>query len=126
MFLEVLQQRAAVTMNDAFGNTGRPGGKQDKQRMIKGHLSECDVGCRVGLDKVGETDSADNVGDIRYVLHIRHDYGTQEARQSSRYFGIFRQAIDAFAVVPIAVYAQQQLGLDLPETVEYSLHTEVW
>ncbi|MNR51358.1 hypothetical protein D3C85_1710230 [compost metagenome] len=58
--------------------------------MVERHFNERDLGSGVGLDKVGETDTADNVGDIRYVLHIRHDYGTQEARQSSRYFGIFR------------------------------------
>jgi len=36
MFLMVLQQSAAGSMNKAFGQSCRPGGIQNKKRMIEG------------------------------------------------------------------------------------------
>jgi hypothetical protein len=40
-------------------------------------------------------------------------------------FGVFGQAVDRFAVVPVGVNAEQDLGFDLPETVENALDAEV-
>ena len=35
VLLQVLQQRAAGAVHDAFGNAGRAGGKQDVDRVIE-------------------------------------------------------------------------------------------
>ncbi|MNF92692.1 hypothetical protein D3C84_753420 [compost metagenome] len=126
MFLEVLQQGAAVTVDDALGYPGGAGGIQNEQRMVEGYPNEGDLGSGIGLEEIGVAYAAADAGDVRRVLQIRHHHGTQKARQACRHLSVLLQAIDALAVVPVAIDAQQQLGLDLPETVEHALHTEVW
>ncbi|MNT26238.1 hypothetical protein D3C72_1617990 [compost metagenome] len=75
--------------------------------MVERYLNERDLGCVVGFDKVSITLTAGNIGDVQHFANIRYYHRTQEAGQSSRYLRVFLQAIDTFAVVPVAVDTQQ-------------------
>ncbi|MNO74783.1 hypothetical protein D3C76_657970 [compost metagenome] len=113
-------------MDDALGCSGGAGGIQNEQRMVEGHPNEGDLGSDIGRDKICVAYAATYVRNVRRIFQIRHYNSPKKCRQTCRHFTVLFQAINTFAVVPVAINAQQQLGLDLPKTVEYALHTEVW
>ena len=126
VFLEVLQQHAAMAMDDALGHAGGAGGEHDEQRVIEGDPSEnrgvfrVDRGQVVPLHRIG-----DGAG-FRPLGQIGHNHGLHQRRHFGDDLGILFQAVDLLAVVPVAVDADQHFRLDLPEAVEHALHAKVW
>ena len=58
-------------------------------------------------------------------IKIGHNHRPEQRRHAGHHLGIFFQAVDRFAVVPVAIDTDQHLGLDLPEAVEHALHAEI-
>ena len=125
LFLEVLQQRAAVAMNNALGHTGGAGGEHDEQRMAERQTLEFDLGRTVGTDKIGIAHAIADVGNLGRIGEVTDDNRLFNRRQLCHGLGIFFQAIDGLAVVPVAIDADKDLRGDLAEAVEYTLHAEI-
>ena len=68
------------------------------------------------------------VGDLadgRRGIQVGNDDRLQQRRHLRHYLGVLRQAVDRLAVVPVAIDADQHLGLDLAEAVEHALDAEI-
>jgi hypothetical protein len=122
MLLDVLQQRAACPMDDAFRRAGRPGRIEDVERLIERPSLELEIG-RCVAHPVFPSDGAGNGRTARIVKtlddHVFHGW------QRCGHGGGLLQAIESLATVGIAVHRQQQPRRDLAEPIEDALHAEI-
>ncbi|KFB72357.1 MAG: hypothetical protein AW09_002463 [Candidatus Accumulibacter phosphatis] len=86
---------------------------------------EFDVHGGKGCNEVGVAHAIADRRQRRRIVEVGDDDRPGDAGDLCGDFGVFGHAIDRFAVVPVAVNAEQDLGFDLPETVENALDTEV-
>jgi hypothetical protein len=125
MLLEVLQQRAAGGMNDALGDAGGAGGKQDVERVRKRQRLEGDRLRRVAGDEIrkrggafhgtGDSRTSSSIGTITVALGL-------SAAAISVSLAV---TVLALAIVPVAVARDEQFRLDLAEAVEHALDAEI-
>jgi hypothetical protein len=66
-----------------------------------------------------------NLAEIGIAIQVGHDHRLQQRGHFADDLGVLRQAIDRFAVVPVAIDANQHLGLDLAEAIKHALHAEI-
>ncbi len=117
--LEVLDEDAALGLDDGFGQAGRTGGVQHPQGMIEGDLLE--DGGRVGGCEGGPVQGAlgwfgAQEGDV--------DHGAQGGQLAAQ-FGDDLAAVVLLAAVAVAVDREQHDGFDLLEPVEDAAGAEV-
>jgi hypothetical protein len=125
LFLEVLQQRAAMAMDDALGHTGGAGGEHDEQRMAERQTLEFDLGRTAGTDKIGIAHTIADVGHLRSIGEVANNHRLFDGRQLRHGLGIFFQAIDGLAVVPVAIDTDEDLRGDLAEAIQHALHAKI-
>ena len=126
MFLQVLQQGPAGAMDDALGHAGGAGGIHDEERMIERQPDKCDLPRgAMRTEKILEQHGLGGLGKIGCRRQVRNDDNAHQAADSRRHRGYLLQAVDALAVVVVAVGGDEQLRLDLTETIEHALHAEV-
>ena len=125
VLLEVLEQHAAVAMDDALGHTGGAAGEHDEQRVIEGDAVENNLFSGVDRSDVVPADGIGDGADFRTLGEIGDDHRPEQRRHLRDDLGILLQAIDGLAVVPVAIDADQHPGFDLAEAVEHALHAEV-
>ncbi len=117
--LEMFEQDAAVAVDDRFGHASRARGIQHVQRMIGGDLLE--------LDGPGMPDEFAPAGCFghRVTAEVRQCHCGAQAGQPGTYGLDLVAPINVTTAVPIAVDHQQHLGVDLPESIEHRLHSEL-
>ncbi len=127
VFLQMLQQHAARPMHDAFGNARRAGRKEDIKRMIEGQPREPDLFRVKWLQRRIERNALFRlVGHGFRFAQIGDDDSPLQPRQFCRHFGNLAGHVDALSVIPVAVAGEEKLRLDLAETIEHTLHAEIW
>ena len=123
--LQALQERAARAMHDAFRLAGRAGGEEDEHRMLERQLRVVDVGGLVAPQPFVERHRLWHVGDIGARVELRHDHHLAQAGKLLGDGAHPLERVVPFAVVAIAVGAEQHLRLDLSEAIEHALDTEI-
>ena len=126
MLLQMLEQRAAGAVHDAFRHAGRARGIQDVERMVEGQPREGDRRRRrrAAMKSASRT-ALGSVREIRRVAEIGQHDDALDAGQLRQAFADAGQRIEALAAIAIAVGGEQQLGRDLAEAVEHALHAEI-
>ena len=123
MLLQVLQQRSAVSVHDAFGDARRTGGKHDEQRMVEGDGFELQLG--IGDKERVEIDTARDAV-RRLACRRKVDYDRSfDRRNTLDDFGDHRHGIDVLAVVVVTVRGEQHARFDLPEAIDDAVGTEI-
>src|SRR5437667_5131236 len=125
LLAHVLEQRAAGSMHDALGHSGRAGGKEDVQRMVEGQLLERDLGGRSIGDEVFQTLRARNGGNVRLIAQVGNDDDALEAWQARRDLAQLLERVDLLSVVEVAVSREEHRRADLAEAVEHALNPEI-
>jgi len=127
VFLEMLQQRAADAVDDAFGHAGRPRRIHDIERMVERQRREVRLRRRVRRDEagVGNASRQPRRERVRLLAQVRHQDRPPRARQLREQCGQLGFNIDGLAVVPITVGRDQHLGLGLTEAIEHALNPEI-
>ncbi len=125
MLLQVLQQRTAGAMHDAFGHAGRAGGEQDEQRVLEGQALEGDVLASKAASASSIDDGVRHGGGRlpRGAEIVDHD-GLRTLGSFARIAWTFADVV-LLAVVPVAVRRDEDDRLDLAEAVEHALFAEV-
>ena len=126
----MLQQRAALSVHDAFRHAGRAAGEHDKQRVVEGDALELDdLGAArimrqerrsvtICADRQFATDPAARSDTATPPICCR--LGSWAENSATR-----ANEIMLLAAVPIPVGGDQHLRLDLAEAVEHALHAEI-
>ena len=129
MLLEVLQQRAARAVHDAFRRAGGARRVQDVDRMVERQARILDRAGRVRRKEVVPADGAANrrhAGDrparAFEIRHHDHPLHRWQLGNDLRNLVDDRQCL---AVVPVAVDGHQHARLDLAEPVEHAAHAEI-
>lgn len=117
--LEVLDEDAALGLDDRFGEPGGAGGVQHPQRVVEGDLLEDGFGVRGG--ECGPFEGAFGGGgaEQRDV-----DDGAQGGEFAAQ-FGDRLGAVVFLAAVAVAVDGEEDDGFDLLEPVEDAAGTEI-
>ena len=102
--LQVLQQDAAVALDDRLRQPRRAGRVEHPQRMVERHRLEGELG------RLGQ----------QIVPARRHQHGVLERRDGRLDFAHPRPAVEVASAVPVALNGDQHLGLDLPEAVDHA------
>ena len=126
MLLEVLEQRAAGAVHDAFRHAGRARREQDVDRVIERQPLE---GERLGRERLEERGEARGARQFpRHRLGLAEIVDDDDVPRRRKLVDDRLQLVqkpDRLAVVPIAVDRHEHLGLDLPEAVEHAALAEV-
>jgi len=125
MFLEVLQQRTAGTVHDAFRHAGRARRIHDVERVIKRQLREIYIARGARREIIVEQHATRQVGDIRCRRGVGHDDEAAQAGQLRGNLADPVQRVMLFARVEVAIGGEQHGGLDLAEAVHHALDAEV-
>ncbi len=123
VFLEVLQQRAAVAVDDALGHARRARGIHDEQGVVERHRSE-----RQFIIRYPEFVKC-NVRYIEFRIVVcaeeRNNDRHLDRGNTFDYSGNNGDRINALAVVEITVTCEQHFGFDLSETIDDAVDAEV-
>jgi len=123
VLLQMLQQRPARAMDDAFGHARRAARIHDVDGMIEGKPREA--------QRRGRHAGKQRLPVLRLVEPLRpladegHDGDMAEARQSGDDLGELVVARQNLARIAIAVAGNEHLGLDLAETIEHAPDAEI-
>lgn len=117
--LEVLQQDAALRLDDGLGQAGRAGGVQDPQRVVEGDLLEDGLDVRRRDRRPVESALGGLGAEQRDVDHRAQ--GGELAAQLGDGVG----TVVLLAAVAVAVHREQDDRLDLLEAVEDAAGAEV-
>jgi len=120
MNLEVLEQDAAVAVHDRLGQAGGARAVQDVERMVERHRVEGEL-ARLG-EQLGP---ARRVGEARRSVQVGDRYDGGQARQRGPDGGQLIGPVDGPFAMPIAVDADQHLGLDLLQAVDDAARAEL-
>src|SRR5688572_27912960 len=120
MLLQVLQERAAGSVHDALRYAGRTRGVKDVERVVELDPLEADLGRVEGVEEVEERGAG-----ARRRAEIVDDYALLDARQPLQHLARLLLRVELLAAVDVAIGAEKDFGLDLPEAVEHALHAEV-
>ncbi len=123
VFLEVLQQRAAGTVDDAFRRAGGARRVEDVERMIERQLLEFDV--RRIAAVVAIRDGVSNPGQVGVLRQRRNNDDFLDTGQRICDSGRDRKPVERLAGISIAVGAEEQTGLDLPKAIQHSMLAEI-
>ncbi|MNZ69545.1 hypothetical protein D3C78_878490 [compost metagenome] len=126
VFLDVLQQHAAGTVDDAFRHAGGAAGVEDVQRMGEGHRDE--LGLAAGLIKAVPQRNP-GLGPVVFDAclwpGVRHDDQLLQRRQAFKDFVDLERLVDGLAGIAVTGAGDQYFRLDLAETVDHTLGAEV-
>ena len=125
VLLQMLQQRAAGAMDDAFGFAGGAGREQDEQRVAERQPREPHRPGGVGRE---ERVHRQRAGDARGVLRgaaEQVDHQRCRRRQRCRHLGGGVADIDELAVIVVAVDRHEQFRGNLAEAVEHAARSEI-
>ena len=134
---QMLDQAAAGTMHNALGHACGTRGIQDVERMIEGQLLEhqwlrhirrkqlLQAQCRRTLQVGGISHRGRSIDGRGIQPGVGNDHRQSQPRQARDNLAQLGQAVDEFAVVPIALHCEQDFRLDLSKAVHHALHTEV-
>ena len=120
---DVLEERSARAVDDALGHAGGPGGIENVDRMIEGERLEFDLG---GVRKeISVENRAGNGGEVRLVGRVGDDHDLLDGREFPENSGDSLQGTELFALEEIAVSGEKDARLNLCETIEDPLDSEV-
>ena len=124
VFLQVLQQRAAGRMHDAFGNAGRARREEDVERVAEGELREDKRPCLVGRRQRVERAPVRQRGRERLGIAgiVHHDDRGAELAGDGLHLG---RDVLKLAGIPVGVAGDEEPGFDLAEAVEHALFAEI-
>ena len=122
-FLGMLQRDAADAVNNAFGRAGGAAGIEDIERVVEPDPHE------IGKWRVtfGFIEQAwlRQAGKVRCRVQIGDDQRVSDRRHAFCQLTNDRQPVEALAAIKIAVAGDQQLRLDLAETVAGAADAEI-
>ena len=125
VFLDVLQQRAARAMDDAFGGAGGAAGIKDGDRMVEGQALEGD-GLRLeGRQRLVPAHGPGEACEIGMLGGIGHDQGVRHRGQTGKNAAQLLQPVEGPTAVVMAIGGDQHLGGDLAETVQHARNAEI-
>ena len=126
VFLEVLQQGATGTVNDALGHPGGAAGIQNVERLGKGQGGERRAaGWLADVVPVGGRDHRGKLGQTRLHATVGHHDQLLQAAQLRQDFRQLAAHIQLLAGVAITAAGDQHPRLDLAEAVDHALRAEV-
>ena len=114
-----------MPVHDALGHARRARRVEDDQRVVEAHLHEVDVAGFVAGDEVFEQHGPGKAAGRRLVARVGNDDGPLETAEFLLDRGNALEGIELLAVVEVSIAREQDLGGDLPETVEQTLDAEV-
>ena len=125
VLFQMLNERPAGAMHDAFRNAGGAGGIENVERMIERERFERWFGRLSRADPLAPPPASRHAADGRLRVRVGHDHGVFHRRQGAHDFGDPRQHVVAFAAIEIAVGGNQEPRFDLAKPIEDTLHAEV-
>ena len=125
VLLEVLEEGPAGAVDDALRGAGGARRVHDVERVVEGDRLEFDRAGGVGEGQLVPGDRARHGPEVRRPAKVRHDDGPLDARDAGEDVADPPERVDGGSVVAVAVRADEDLRLDLPEAVEHPLHPEV-
>ena len=125
MLLQVLEQGAAVTVDDALGRSGGAGGVHHEERMVEGQRLEGDRGRSKIRDEVLPEHGARRRSELRRRGRVGDDHDPLDGGDPVDDLREPGQGVVALAVEEVAVHAEEHAGRDLTEAVHDALHPEV-
>ena len=122
-FLGMLQGDAANAVNNAFGRAGGAAGIEDIERVVEPDPHE--IGKRRVTFGLFEQAWLRQPGQVRCRVQIGDDQRVGDRRHAFCQLANDRQPVEALAAIKIAVAGDQQLRLDLAETVAGAADAEI-
>ena len=129
VLLDVLEQRAACAVDDAFGDARRARRIQDVDGMVERQTRKFDRTGGVRREVIVPAYRTANSGEFgdrtTGTFEIRHDDHLFDRRQPGDDLGHLVRNRQRLAVVPVAVDGKERAWLDLAEAVEHAAHAEI-
>ena len=126
VFLEVLHQRAAGTVDDALGDAGRSRRVEDVERVIERQQDELE-GLRIRrTEKRLPQFSVPQVVHVRGGVDVGNDHRPLHGRQCLEDGPDARKHRVNLAGVNVGVWRHQHARGDLAEPVEHAVNAKVW
>ena len=123
--LDVLQQRAAGAVHDAFRGTGGARRVHDVERVVEGEAFEFDLRGGVPGDEIVQCHGLLDRRDVGCGRGVRHDDDAFDRRNSGRHRPEPTDGIEPLTAVEVSVRAEQHLRRDLAESIHDALHAEI-
>ena len=126
VLLEVLDERAADRMDDAFRHARGAGREQDIERVGEGHARIGDGLRREGRQRGGERNGIrQRRGDALRLAEEGHDDGALQTGKLGDDLRELLGQMDFLAGIAIAVDGEEHLGRDLAEAVDNRVGAEI-
>ncbi len=123
--LQVLEQDAALALDDRLGQAGGAGGVEDPERVVEGDALEAQLGALAGGQQLLPAHRAAQGGEVGLGIEVGEDDGVLEARHLRLEAGDRLAAVEVLAAVAVAVDGEEDPGLDLGEAVDDAGGAEV-
>ncbi len=122
--LQVLDEGAAGTVHDALGHAGRPRAIEDVERMVEGEMLELERR-RIGDPKsVPPHGLAQSRKRRSFAVGGDHHHPLDRGN-ATQHLADLRKQLETLAAITVGVGREEDLGLDLPESVDHAAHPEI-
>ena len=123
--LEVLEDRAAVSVHDGLRHPGRAGRIDDPERVREPNGRECQR--RRRGDRLDECDRARRPGHVDGGpgIEVRHHHDRLEGWQLPNDLAHHLTAVERLPAIAVPIHREEHLRLDLAEAVDYAGRTHV-
>ncbi len=123
--LQVLEQDAALALDDRLRQAGGAGGVEDPERVVEGDALEGRLGALASREQLLPARRVAQRREVGVGVEVGEDDGALEARHRLLQRGDRLAAVEVPAAVAVAVDGEQHLGLDLGEAVDDACRAEV-
>ena len=123
--LQVLEQDAALALDDRLRQPGGAGGVEDPERVVEGDPLEVELGALAGVGELLPGHRVVEAAEVGVGIEVGKDDRAGQARHRRLQLGDHVAAVEVPAAVAVAVDREQDLGLDLGEAVDDAGRAEV-
>ena len=123
--LEVLEDRAAVSVHDGLRHPGRAGRIDDPERVRERNGRECQRRWRG--DRLDERDGARRSGHVDGGpgIEVRHHHDRLDGWQLPNDLAYRLSAVERLPAIAVPIHCEEHLRFDLAEAVDYAGRTHV-
>ena len=123
--LQVLEQDAALALDDRLRQAGGAGGVEDPERVVEGDALEGEFGALAGGEQLVPAHRVAQGGEVGVGIEVGEDDGALQRRHLGLQAGDRLAPVEVLAAVAVAVDREEDLGLDLGEAVDHAGRAEV-